>query len=805
MHADSLHALEFPAVREALAEGASTPLGRARCLSLEPASAIDDVRRSLALTSEAVRFTKDAGSLSISAPDDLESLLRTLDLGEQALDPLSLLGLARFVGSVSSVAAGIGPSNPGLFAIAQRAASFEHEVRAIERAIHPSGDVNDDASPALREVRDKLRRARARLRSTLEALIRGRDTSKYLQDEIITDRNGRYVVVVRAEFREAIPGLVHGSSTSGASLYLEPMSTVEANNEIVSLTSREAEEIQRILRALTDAFRRRTDELEALLDVAADLDELGAKARFAARLDAVAPELANDGRIEWRGARHPLLLLRKAQTSTVVGTDIVIEPPTRALIISGPNTGGKTVALKATGLLAIMAQAGLMIPVDPGSRFTPFHSIFADIGDEQSISASLSTFSGHIANIVEMDRALELPALVLLDEVGGGTDPAEGGALGVSVIDHFRERGAVVVATTHDDLIKSYAATTDGVVTAAFGFNAETYAPTYRLIYGAPGRSLAIEIAERLGMPRSVIAAARGRRSARESILSAHLARIDHELAAVERERQALAAERGQLGERERQIVARESRVTEREAVLKRRLDDRLNEKLRDAKQEVDQIVGRLKQKADVLSPREAASLSTGDLGRLRSEGRAALEAVGSALGVSDALGDDASLNGPPALGQTVFVSSFGADGVVRGVTSKDADVEIRGKRVRVPFSALRRAGAGGVTKSGAGGSKSSSRAAVAGRSSRIDSPATARELVVIGQTVDEAIDRVTKFLDDALLSDERRLRIVHGHGTGRLREGLRAFFRDHPLVSTVRAATDDEGGQAATIVELKD
>ena len=259
----------------------------------------------------------------------------------------------------------------------------------------------------------------------------------------------------------------------------------------------------------------RSADLENTLHVAAELDLVQAKARLAGRHQAIAPALTTDGRLEFRGARHPLLAEKTSGpdvfsvTTGVVANDIILIPPMRALVISGPNTGGKTVALKAAGLLALMAQAGLHIPVDPGSAFTPFTSIFADIGDDQSIAASLSTFSARIAHLVEMERALELPALVLLDEVGGGTDPIEGGALGTAVINHFRTRGAIVIATTHDDGLKTFAATTEGIQAAAMGFVSETYAPTYKLVYGAPGRSLALEIAERLGMPASVIAAAR--------------------------------------------------------------------------------------------------------------------------------------------------------------------------------------------------------------------------------------------------------------------------------------------------------
>jgi len=836
MQSGILRALEFDRLREALAREASTTLGRERALALTPSVTPAEIAERLALTVEAAAFLKSGGRLAIDAPEDLPDVLMALDLVDEPLGPRHLLGLARFVDSVQDVAAAVCAAERSravgaerrapatLAAIASRVASFSEETTAVRRAVLPSGDIADSASPALREIRDGLRRQRAKLRSTLEGLTRGRDTAKYLQDQIITDRNGRYVIVVRAEHREAIPGIVHGTSASGASLFLEPMSTVPLNNDVVALTEREKEEIHRILLELTNGFRRRGDELEALVDAAADIDEVQAKARLAVRVEGVAPALTTDGRLEFRGARHPLLIPAvrdlldrdgegtqvdsKTRPRVVVASDLIVAPPVRALVISGPNTGGKTVALKAFGLLALMAQAGLLVPAEAGSRFTPFRSVFADIGDEQSISASLSTFSAHIANLVAVDRDLELPALVLLDEVGGGTDPVEGGALGAAVVDHFRRRGAVVVVTTHDDTLKSYGATTDGVAVAAFGFNAETFAPTYTLVYGAPGRSLALEVAQRLGMPASVIADARTRRSSRESQLQAHLARVDHELAAVEQEKRA-AVELREALERERGTLReREARLTEREAVLKKRLDDKLNERLREAKAEVDAVVTRLKTKADALAGEAerrakgaAAAISTGEVGGLRAEARSALSAIEDSIAPQGAPREEAKLlDRTPAPGQPVFVMSFGAEGIVRGLAGKDVDVEIRGKRMRVPLSGLRAAGS-----SPAPARPPADRPRAGGTRSDLPGPVTARELVVIGSTVDAALDRVEKFLDDALLADERRLRVVHGHGTGRLRDALRTFFKQHPLVASVSAAPDNEGGQAATIVELKD
>jgi DNA mismatch repair protein MutS2 len=859
MQPSTLKALEFDRVREALAAHAATPLGRARALDLEPSSDAAEVAQALALTSEGVRFTAAGGSLGLWAPEDLDTLLEILGVEGQALEPQQLTALARFAESVDHVVEGIRNANTGaeesgslLRTLVAASKPFTNEIAAVRRAIDPSGDVRDDASPALKEIREKLRRQRAKLRSTLEGLSRGRDTAKYLQDQIVTDRNGRYVLVLRAEHRDAIPGIVHGSSASGASLYLEPLSTVELNNETVALTEKETAEVFRILLALTNGFRRREDDLAAMLSIAADLDELYAKVELAARLDGIAPALTDDGRLEFRGARHPLLIGRTSgvvfsakpsllnrndtttseddfrekttpdvlPTNSVVASDLLVVPPTRALVISGPNTGGKTVALKAFGLLAVMAQSGLLIPVEPGSAFTPFRSIFANIGDDQSISASLSTFSARIAQMVEIERALDLPSLVLLDEVGSGTDPVEGGALGTAVIDHFRRRGALVVATTHDDALKSYAATTEGVAAGAFGFNAETYAPTYRLIYGAPGRSLALEISERLGMPAAVIADARARRSGRESLLAAHLARVDKELALLDQERATTERERAKLADERQALLARETRLAEREAVLKRRMDDKLNERLREARAEVDKVVADLKAKAQSLGAQAEtrlkgakAPVTTGELGELKAEARAALETIGGSVETIPAADDrDAAPTEVPPVGTTVHVTTFMSDGIVRGGYDKNVDVEIRGKRMRVALKDLRlRRGPGSKVQSPKSAAVQASERPTVQRSlgpqvqgsDRLT--AATMELMVIGSTVDAAMDKIEKFLDDALMADARILRVVHGHGTGKLRDAVREFFRKHPLVADVSAAPDNQGGGGATIVVLKD
>src|SRR5207244_1039277 len=393
-------------------------------------------------------------------------------------------------------------------------------------------------------------------------------------------------------------------------------------NDIVALEEQEAEEVRRILLALSNAFRSRAADLARTIDVATELDILQARARFSESVDGVEPALTADGAFELQAARHPLL-------KNAVPVTIKIIPPATCLLVTGPNTGGKTVALKTAGLFSLMAQSGLRIPAADGSRLPVFRSVFADIGDEQSIDANLSTFSGHITNIATMDRALATPALVLLDEVGSGTDPIEGGALGVAVVEHFRRRGATVVATSHYDALKTYASTTDRVASAAFGFDADTFAPTYQLLYGSPGRSLALEIAGRLGLATSIVAAARQNLTAREAQLAEHLAKIDKDLRSLEHEQRLATRERETLSEAEGRMRQREEALRQREETFRRRLNEELETQVRSARREIDEVIAGLKARTNAIVQDAARQpITTGDTGGVRSDARAAVDAI---------------------------------------------------------------------------------------------------------------------------------------------------------------------------------
>jgi DNA mismatch repair protein MutS2 len=848
----ALRTLEFDRIVDVVTGLALTPLGANVLAELHPHTNPKAVADALNATTETTSYLEANALFPLRAGTGLDQALAALPVHGQLLEPLPLRLVADFLDSVDQARVAVrhaGAAYPILGAIVSRAASFTDEVAAVRHAIDPGGEVLDHASPELRRIRDQLRQKRQRLRSTLDQFVRGKDTGKYLQEQVVTERNGRYVLMVRAEHRANVPGIVHGSSASGASLFLEPSATVEINNDIVELEEREHEEIRRILLELTDAFRARPDDLTASIDVATQLDVLQAKARFGSLVNGIAPEIAIDGRLELRGARHPLLLgsvrRRLAESSgngrqdfgaaapaggtpfdsrehsvtqgkkvppstdkvppssddvTVVPIDVVVDPPTRVLLITGPNTGGKTVAIKTAGLLSLMAQAGLHVPADV-ARLTVFASIFADIGDEQSIAASLSTFSSHITNIVAMDRALELPALVLLDEVGTGTDPNEGGALATAIVNHFKQRGAMVIATTHYDALKTWGTAADGVMTAAFAFDPQTFAPTYKLIYGAPGRSLAIEIAQRLGMPLAVVAAARGFLSDDQKKIAAHLARVDAQARALEADRSRLQRERRVVDETSAKLQQRERDLAEREERFARRLNEKLDDRVRQARRDIDEVIEQLKERAESMI--RATAVSTGDTGGARTEARDAVERIvaqlkGDAPGqTGGGAGTRTAPQAPAAVGAKVAVGGLGLEGTITGIHGQHADIDVRGKRMRAKLADLRvLSGAGTASKPAA--------------TVRVNVDLTPRqgsltELNVIGCTVDEAVDRVSRFLDQTLVTDQQEVRIVHGHGTGQLRKGLAAYLKGHPLVSKFYPAPQEQGGGGATIIELKE
>ena len=796
---NSLSTLEFHAIRELLAGFSGTEVARAAARQLQPEVSLERVASKLGETTEARSYLEECPPEPFSAVPPIGPLIARAQPLSSRLEPVELQAIARFAAVTDEIAARIGSFEraPALRDLAGRVPRLADLAERIERVILPSGSIADDATPALAETRRRLAREHARLAQTLDDLLENMAASGALQERLLTTRNERTVLVVKAEQRRRLPGIVHGSSGSGASVFVEPLATVELNNEIVELKEAEQREIVRVLRELTAQVRERRLELEVAEDRIARLDTIQARALLSRELDGSRPELVATGDIELRGARHPLLIPKiAARLGVERGEDPVpvtlrLLADQRILIISGPNTGGKTVALKTVGLLVLMTQCGIHPPVADGSRLPVFKHVFADIGDEQSIEQSLSTFSAHILAIANAMQRLEPPSLVLLDELGAGTDPGDGGALGVSIVEHFKRVGAHVVATTHHGALKRWALETAGVQCAAFGYDPESYVPTYELQYGTPGRSLAFEVAARYDLPASVLAEARRRRDSAE-------ARIEDVLEKLERERVELFRERDEL--------AKERREIENRAALDSRAAERERDELRGR---IDKIEGEVRVQAE-LAAKQAGDAIRAAVERLdqrarpsRSGERRAREAARRAvreahLGVLRGL-EQPLPRGPQAdhelsPGSQVRIASLGVTGeLVERSGDRNAWVVVRGKRIQVPASELT-ALAGEVASRPA-------------RSGGVRTPSVElapAEINLVGLRVDEALPQVDRLLDQAAMSDRSEVRVIHGFGTGRLRKAVGTLLDDHPHVATHRPGGAGEGGGGVTVVRLK-
>jgi DNA mismatch repair protein MutS2 len=686
--------------------------------------------------------------------------------------------------------------------LAERAASlgdFRDLLTAIRRSILPNGDVSDDASPALRRIRASITDTRGAIQKTLKQILRSRNAEA--GEDYVTLRNDRFVIPVRAEQRRAVPGVMHGASATGQTVFLEPLETVETNNQLVQLAEEEAAEIIRVLAQLTERLRVMREPLLAAAETIADLDSLFARARFAQEFDAAMPEFAQPGELRLEAARHPVLENKlRRENRAIVPMTLALGGQERVLVISGPNTGGKTVALKTTGIAALSAQSG--IPVAAQRAVLPlFDRLLVDIGDEQSIAADLSTFSAHMLNLKTMLEAATPQSLVLVDEMGTGTAPEEGAALAVALLDEFRAKNCIVLATTHHDRLKTYASTTPGVVNAAVEFDDINLRPTYRLMVGVPGGSSGIAIAQRLGMPHSLIDRARSLltpESREAADLIAYLHRSRDEL---DRMQQQMTAERHALEEERKKL---RGEWVERQ---QRRIKD-LEEKFAEMQKRFDENVASV---VDAVKDRELrAQLEKSSRRKLqdaRGEARDELNtAVVQTLSESQAdLGTSSETTAPLSAnrlqpGAKIRVRGFSKPVILRRIEGPTAEIEAGPMRMKVAVEQIT-------------GIESSPADAIAAPppaqrhnvtvTSRPGEAATSGEINVIGSTVEEATERVDKFLDEAALTNRRSIRIIHGHGTGALRKGLAQFLSSHPLVVKVSSESEDRGGKAVTVVEL--
>ena len=802
-------ALEWPRLREHIAGKSNSPLGRGWVLALEPCAdaAWNDAQQQR--TAEIRAFLTGGGSFEFHGLFDPTDLLDQSRLEGAALEGTQINALLAVIERVAAwrtllkPSPGAAPRNwPGIaeLSAALLEHDFAHLLHTLRGKIEPDGSLSDDASPELRRIRRAMERQHHAIEESLRKSLRALASEGSTQEELITVRGERFVIPVKAEFRRKVPGVIHGSSSSGQTVFVEPLETIEQNNELQRLLDEEQREVHRILVAMTRAIGEQADAIVLGTSILAEVESHFARGRFANELECVRPRFSD--RLSLEGARHPLLELRLRRSgASAVPLTLALEPEARELIISGPNTGGKTVALKTTGLIALMAQAGLPVPAE-AATLPLFRAIYADIGDAQSIETNLSSFSAHIVNVDRIAREADADSLVLLDELGSATDPEEGAALAVAIAAHFLERRAWTCITTHLTSLKVFAANRAGVLNAAVGFDQATLSPTYELRLGVPGASAGLNIAERLGLSPEIIAAARAALTTQAADIGALLDQLHAQLTE-------LADERAGLQIREKELArARMSLDLEGRAEQKARtkeLEGKLNSLIADFEYQLRETVKAIDDKA--LAQKIARDSST-RIARLRRE----FSEQFSSTVVAHTTGADK--NDPAAqphltgrgiagikVGDMVKLKSLRRDArVERVIDAKNYEVSVGTMKMRVPQSdiaevtpvvavtpleAARRRG--GITIQ-----------------TTSDADTVPMEINVIGRTADEAHDEVSRFLDRAFMAGLPHVRIVHGTGMGVLRRTLREFLRNHPQVVNVTEPPHNQGGQGATEVELR-
>ncbi|MBQ8109961.1 MAG: endonuclease MutS2 [Clostridia bacterium] len=791
MNERNIRVLELPKILEQLAALAVTDPGREAARALRPSGDAQTVRRWQAQTEEASSVIAYSGSNPMAYFTDVRPYLKLARAGG-TLSPKALLQVADVLKASRTLRSALvtdREDTPILTEMGSRLATNRALEEEIFDAIISEDEISDHASPDLYNIRRQMRVLNDRVRDKLNGIIRSATMQKYLMDAIITQRNGRYVVPVKAECRASVPGIVHDQSGTGSTLFIEPMAVVEAGNELKQWTIKEKNEIERILGAFSDRIAPDADLIESNLSLMAALDVIFAKASLARHMRAVPPKLNEEGRVRLIQARHPLIDPEKVVPSTLwLGEDFT------TLVITGPNTGGKTVTLKTVGLLSLMAQSGLQIPAAYGSELAIFDEVFADIGDEQSIEQSLSTFSSHMTNIVEILRSVTPRSLALFDELGAGTDPTEGAALAMSILSHLLARKVTTMATTHYSELKAFALGTPGVENASVEFNVETLQPTYRLSIGVPGKSNAFEISRKLGLPEFLIEDAGDR-------LSKDAVRFEDVIANAEYHRQ--------IAEKERELAEQAHRETQKlrdEAEkLQRELATRRETELRKAKNEARQLLQKAQREseqiiADLKKQRSEGGMKEHELHAMRAKLQDAIDANSEQL----APGQEGGPVRDVKVGDTVLLTSLNAKATV--LTEPDAKgectVQAGALKLKANIADMRAARPDAEKKPrgrqparGSGGGVS-----YAGISPR----AVETECDVRGMNLEEALLAVDMFLDGAVLNKLGQVYIIHGKGTGVLRSGIQQHLKKHPAVKSFRLGKYGEGEDGVTVAALK-
>lgn len=778
----TLRVLELDKILLALEQRCATEMAKELVRALLPATDIDEVRRRQKETTDARRRVERFGSPPLGGISDLRSSLEQAQKGT-LLEPHHLLTIARTLERATDLKFWLlkTAEEDSLRLHAERIGDHARLIARIRWCIGEDGQVLDRASDELASLRRRINTVQQRMQQKLHDLLRDPAITKFLQEPYYTIRDGRYCLPVRAEFRQQVPGIVHDKSSSGMTLFVEPEPLVEMGNELRLLQADEQREVARILRDLTTEVVEELPLIAQTLDAVRRLDFAFAKARLSQDLRAHEPELNTDGMIKLRRARHPLLQFQ----GFVVPIDFELGTDFDVLVITGPNTGGKTVALKTIGLITLMGQCGLHVPAAEGAKLCVFRQVFADIGDEQSIEQSLSTFSSHMSHIAKMLQRADEHTLVLLDELGAGTDPIEGAALAKAILLFLHQQGAKVVCTTHHSELKHFAYLQPRFQNASVLFDPETLRPTYQLVIGIPGQSHALDIARRLGVPTAVVREARRQLPRDRKTAEALINQLTEE-------RQAAELLRAEWERKLKELEQREKELREQEQKLRQEEQRILTEARRQAEALVRRVEGQVEETLKLLRKQGVAPF-------VPTEVRQRLRALRQQLTTTPLPQPNVPMTEFPYLtiGALVRIRDLGVIGKIVAIDSdkKEAQVEVDGLRIWVNAARLE------PVAEEAPKSPTDAEVATIRVRKMVSAP---KELNLIGKRVDEALEALTKFLDDAVLAGHQQVRIVHGRGTGKLRQAIHDFLRGHPQVRSFELAPLNEGGDGATIVQLE-
>ena len=790
MNNKALKTLEYNKITDRLASHASSEPGIKLCRELQPMMDMDEINSALKQTSDAVSRIFRHGSISFAGLKDIRPLTKALEVGSalgmsELLDICSLLkvaaGARRYGVSEDETADSLSELFNAIYDIAD-------VRREIERCILSEDEIADDASAELKNIRRQMRICTERIRTELNSMLNGSDRT-YLQEAVITTRGGRYCIPVKAEYKSQVPGMVHDQSKAGSTFFIEPMSVVRLNNEIREYEVKESEEIAKILASLSAMAGNYTAELDADYDILSQLDFIFAKAKLSFEYKGSEPIMNTRGYINIRKGRHPLIDSRK-----VVPIDVSIGDEYSELIITGPNTGGKTVTLKTIGLFSLLGQSGLHIPAADNSELTVFNDIFADIGDEQSIEQSLSTFSSHMKNIIEILAKADSNSLVLFDELCAGTDPTEGAALAISILTSLHKLRVTTVATTHYSELKIFALSTEGVQNACCEFDVATLAPTYRLLIGIPGKSNAFAISGKLGLPQYIIDDAKESLASEDVAFEDVISDLEKSRVTIEREKLELEEYKKEVEDLKNQLKAKNERLDERSDDILQKAREEASAILREAKETADDAIRKL-------NKANAAGMSVTELEKQRQRINDNINKVDKGRVIKSQAPARQHKASDFHIGDRVHVASLNLDGTVHTLPNQkgELNVTIGIMNYNVNMSDLT------IIEEASEMRKLKQKSSGIGKLKMSKTASISPEINLIGMTSDEAIMTLDKYLDDAFLSHISPVRIVHGKGSGILRNAVHNYLKRQKHVKSFRLGSFGEGDYGVTIVEFKD